>query len=85
MLEIHLAAIKTESLEKTSTSLGKVLHHHSFYVNLELKEINILPVRSVKSEDVPSFADLIINSDKKLEESAGSFTCADLHSETTSR
>ena len=39
-----LTSVETESPQKPSTSFSEILHHYSLYVDLELKEVNILPV-----------------------------------------
>ena len=54
-----LTSVETKSPQKPSTSFSEILHHDSLYVDLELKEVNILPVGAVQSEDVPSLAHLI--------------------------
>ena len=54
----HLTSIKTERSQETATSLGKILHHDPLYVDLELEQVDILPVGAVQGEDVPGLADL---------------------------
>ena len=54
----HLTSIKTERSQETTTSLGKILHHDPLYVDLELEQVDILPVGAVQGEDVPGLADL---------------------------
>ena len=41
---IHLTTLEAEALEEAATPLGQVLHHSSLDVNLELKQVNLLPV-----------------------------------------
>lgn len=44
LIDLHLTALEAEALEKATTSLGQVLNHSSLNVNLELKQVNLLPV-----------------------------------------
>jgi len=53
-----LTTLEAEALEKAATSLGQVLNHSSLNVNLELKQVNLLPVGAVKSQHIPWFAHL---------------------------
>ena len=57
-LKTNLTSIETEGSEEAAASLGEVLHHDALYVDLELKQVNILPVGAVQGEDVPGLADL---------------------------
>ena len=54
----HLTSIKTEASQEAAASLGQILHDDSLDVDLELEQVDILPVGAVQGEDVPGFADL---------------------------
>ena len=55
---LHLTTLEAEALEEASTSLCEVLYHSSLNVNLELKQVNFLPVRAIQSQHIPRFAHL---------------------------
>ena len=53
-----LTTPETETLEEPSAPPGDVLHNAALNVDLELEEINSLPVGTVQSENVPRFRHL---------------------------
>ena len=42
-----LAASETQLAQESPASPGNVFHHNAFYINLELKQIHVLPVGSI--------------------------------------
>ena len=57
-LDSNLTTIEAQWLEESTAALGKILHHCPLNIHLKLKEVHILPVRTIQSEDIPSFANL---------------------------
>jgi hypothetical protein len=54
----RLATPQTESSQKSSTSPRQIFNNCTFNVDLELKEINSLPVGSIERQNIPGFGHL---------------------------